>query len=288
MPDMTSETGIPSLTLNDGRSIPQLGFGVFQVPPADTAQVTLAAFEAGYRHIDTAQMYGNETGVGEAIKASGLARDDVYITTKLNNGFHRPDDARVEFEKSLERLGLDQVDLFLIHWPLPTRYDGDYVSTWNTLIELARDGRARSVGVSNFQVAHLERLAAETDLVPAVNQIEVHPYFGNEAVRAADAAAGILTEAWSPIAQGAVLDDPVITGIAAKLGRTPSQVTLRWHVQRGDIVFPKTLSPERMRENAAIFDFELDADDVTAIAALDRGEDGRRGPNPDTFDWIPS
>lgn len=286
MPDMTHD--VPNLTLNDGRTIPQLGFGVFQVPPEETAQVTLAAFEAGYRHIDTAQMYANERGVGEAIKASGIDRDDLYITTKLNNTFHRPDDARVAFEKSLERLGLDQVDLFLIHWPLPTRYDGDYVSTWNTLIEFAADGRARSIGVSNFQVDHLERLAAETSVVPAVNQIEVHPYFGNEAVRAADAAAGILTEAWSPIAQGAVLDEPVITGIAEKLGRTPSQVTLRWHVQRGDIVFPKTLSADRMRENAAIFDFELDADDVAAITALDRGEDGRRGPNPSTFDWIPS
>ncbi|MCX6396773.1 MAG: aldo/keto reductase [Propionibacteriales bacterium] len=279
---------ITQLTLNDGRSIPQLGFGVFQIPPADTAQVTLDAFEAGYRHIDTAQMYGNEAGVGEALRTSGLDRDDVYITTKLNNGFHRPDDARAAFEKSLDRLGLDQVDLFLIHWPLPTRYDGDYVSTWNTLIEFAADGRARSIGVSNFQVDHLARLAAETSVVPAVNQIEVHPYFGNEAVRAAGAAAGILTEAWSPIAQGAVLDDPVVTGIAAKLGRTPSQVTLRWHLQRGDIVFPKTLSPARMRENAAIFDFELDADDQAAITALDRGDDGRRGPNPSTFDWIPS
>ncbi|MET3962209.1 2,5-diketo-D-gluconate reductase A [Marmoricola sp. OAE513] len=285
MPDMTS---VPNLTLNDGHTIPQLGFGVFQVPPADTAKVTLDAFEAGYRHIDTAQMYGNEEGVGKAIRESGLARDDVYITTKLNNGFHRPDDARAAFETSLEKLGLDQVDLFLIHWPLPTQYDGDFVSTWNTLIEFAADGRARSIGVSNFQVDHLARLAAETSVVPAVNQIEVHPYFGNETVRAAGEAAGILTEAWSPIAQGAVLDDPTITAIADKLGRTPSQVTLRWHVQRGDIVFPKTLSPERMRENAAIFDFELGADDVAAITALDKGEGGRRGPNPSTFDWIPS
>jgi len=278
---------VPNLTLNNGRTIPQLGFGVFQVPPAETAKVTLDAFEAGYRHIDTAQMYGNEAGVGEAIKASGLDRDDVYITTKLNNSFHRPEDARVQFEKSLERLGLDQVDLFLIHWPLPTKYDGDFVSTWQTLIEFANDGRARSIGVSNFQVDHLQRLAEETSVVPAVNQIEVHPYFGNEAVRTANAAAGILTEAWSPIAQGAVLDDPTITAIAEKLGRTPSQVTLRWHIQRGDIVFPKTLSPERMRENAGIFDFELDAADQGAITALDRGEEGRRGPNPSTFDWIP-
>jgi 2,5-diketo-D-gluconate reductase A len=288
MPDMSPESAaIPVLTQNDGRTIPQLGFGVFQVPPAETAEVTSAAFEAGYRHIDTAQMYGNEKGVGEALASSGLARDEVYLTTKLNNGFHRPDDARRAFEKSLTDLGTDHVDLFLIHWPLPTKYDGDYVSTWNTLIELAADGRARSIGVSNFQVDHLARLAAETSVVPAVNQIEVHPYFGNEQVRAANEAAGILTEAWSPIAQGAVLDDPVVTAIAERIGRTPSQVTLRWHVQRGDVVFPKTVSAERMRENAAIFDFELGADDMASLTGLDRGEDGRRGPNPSTFDWIP-
>ncbi|MFL6106065.1 MAG: aldo/keto reductase, partial [Marmoricola sp.] len=184
----------PALTLNDGNTIPQLGFGVFQVPPEDTAKVTLDAFEAGYRHIDTAQMYRNEKGVGEALSSSGLAREDVYVTTKLNNGFHRPDDARRAFAQSLSDLGTDHVDLFLIHWPLPTRYDGDFVSTWNTLIELKNDGRARSIGVSNFQVAHLERLAAETDVVPAVNQIEVHPYFGNEDVRAAGEKSGILTE----------------------------------------------------------------------------------------------
>ncbi len=284
---MTSSNLGPRLTLNDGATIPQLGFGVFQVPPHETAQVVTDAFEAGYRHIDTAQMYGNEKGVGEAIASSGLARDEIYVTTKLNNGFHRPDDARRAFDQSLADLGTDFVDLFLIHWPLPTKYDGDFVSTWNTLIEFAADGRARSIGVSNFQVDHLARLAAETAVVPAVNQIEVHPYFGNEQVRAADAAAGILTEAWSPIAQGAVLDDPVITAIAARLGRTPSQVTLRWHVERGDIVFPKTLSADRMRENAGIFDFELTAEDAAAITALDRGEAGRRGPNPSTFDWIP-
>ncbi|MFL6022115.1 MAG: aldo/keto reductase [Marmoricola sp.] len=287
MTSSNHDAAIPNLTLNDGHQIPQLGFGVFQVPPADTARVTLDAFEAGYRHIDTAEMYQNEKGVGEALRSSGLARDEVYLTTKLNNGFHRPDDARRAFETSLSDLGTDHVDLFLIHWPLPTQYDGDFVSTWNTLIEFQQDGRARSIGVSNFQVAHLERLAAETSVVPAVNQIEVHPYFGNEDVRAADEARGILTEAWSPIAQGAVLDDAVVTTIAERVGRTPSQVVLRWHVQRGDIVFPKTLSPERMRENAAIFDFELSAEDQAALTALDRGEDGRRGPNPDVFDWIP-
>lgn len=278
---------VPTLTLNDGSTIPQLGFGVFQIPPKDTAAAVSEALEVGYRHVDTAQMYRNEEGVGEAVAASGLAREDVYITSKLNNGHHRPDDARRAFDATLKALRTDHVDLFLIHWPLPTRYDGDFVSTWNTLIEFQDDGRARSIGVSNFQVDHLDRLARETSVVPAVNQVEVHPYFGNEHVRAADAAAGILTEAWSPIAQGDVLDDPVVTAVAARLGRTPSQVVLRWHVQRGDVVFPKTTHVERMRENFAIFDFDLTDEDMAAITGLDRGEAGRRGPNPDTFDRVP-
>ena len=278
---------VPALTLNDGNSIPQLGFGVYQIRPRETEAAVSQALEVGYRHIDTAQMYRNEEGVGAAIAASDLSRDEVFVTSKLNNGFHRPDDAHRTFDESLKALRTDYVDLFLIHWPLPTRYDGDFVSTWNTLIEFQADGRARSIGVSNFQVDHLARLAAETSVVPAVNQIEVHPYFGNEEVRAAATAAGILTEAWSPIAQGAVLDDPVVTKIADRLGRTPSQVVLRWHVQRGDIVFPKTIQVDRMKENFAIFDFDLTDDDVAAITALDRGEAGRRGPNPSTFDWIP-
>jgi len=281
---------VPRLTLNDGATIPQLGCGVYLVPPEDTQRVVEQALEIGYRHIDTAQMYGNEEGVGRAIAASGLPREELYVTTKLNNGFHRPDDARRTFAESLDRLGLDQVDLFLIHWPLPTRYDGDYVSTWETLLELsatAGDGRARSVGVSNFQPAHLQRIVDATGVAPAVNQVEVHPFFGNESVRAADASYGILTEAWAPIARGAVADDPTIARISDRLGRTPAQVTLRWHLQRGDVVFPKSVSPERMRENAAIFDFELSDEEVAAIAALDRGEAGRTGPNPDTFDWVP-
>jgi 2,5-diketo-D-gluconate reductase A len=278
---------VPNLTLNDGNTIPQLGFGVFQVPPEDTARITAHALDVGYRHIDTAEMYGNEKGVGEAVRDSGLARDGVFITSKLNNGFHEPDQARAAFDRTLSELGTDYVDLFLIHWPLPTRYDGDFVSTWKTLIEFQRDGRARSIGVSNFQPDHLARLAEETDVVPAVNQIEVHPYLVNEAARAANHAAGILTESWSPIAQGGVLKDEVITEIASGLGRTPAQVTLRWHVQRGDIIFPKSSSRERMAENFALFDFELDDDAMQAITALDKGEDGRTGPNPDTFDYIP-
>ena len=280
-------TTVPNLTLNDGVQIPQLGFGVFQVPPEETEKAVLAAFEAGYRHIDTAQMYQNEEGVGRAIAASGIPRDEIFITSKLNNGFHQPDDAKRAFDGTLTALGLDHVDLFLIHWPLPTLYDGDYVSTWKVLESLKVDGRSGSVGVSNFQVAHLERLAAETGTVPAVNQIEAHPYFRNDEVRAYDKEHGIATEAWSPIAQGAVLDDEVITGIADRLGRTPAQVTLRWHVQRSDIVFPKSMSPARMKENFGLFDFELEDTDVKAISGLDKGEVGRTGPNPDQFDYLP-
>ena len=280
-------TTVPNLTLNDGNAIPQLGFGVFQIPPEDTAEAVQRALAVGYRHIDTAEMYGNEAGVRDGIAGSGVDRADVYITSKLNNGFHAPDDARRAFETTLAELGTDHVDLFLIHWPLPTRYDGDYVSTWRTLEEFKADGRARSIGVSNFQVAHLERLAAECDVVPAVNQIELHPYLVNDAVHAYGQEHGIATEAWSPIAQGGVLDDPVITGIAERLGRTPAQVVLRWHIERGNIVFPKSTTPERIEENFALFDFALEPGDDEAIAGLDRGEDGRTGPNPDVMDYVP-
>jgi 2,5-diketo-D-gluconate reductase A len=278
---------VPTITLNDQTTIPQLGFGVFKVPPAETAETVSRALEIGYRHLDTAQMYGNEAGVGEALAASGLPRDEVYVTTKLNNGFHRPDDARQAFEQSLERLKLDRVDLFLIHWPLPTRYDGDFVSTWETLIELRESGGTTSIGVSNFQPDHLDRIIAETGVVPAVNQIEIHPYLLNEAARAAAARHDIATEAWSPLAKGAVAEDPTIREVAARVGRTPAQVTLRWHLQRGDIVFPKSMRRERMAENLALFDFELDDDAMTVLSSLDRGEPGRTGPNPDTFDYIP-
>jgi 2,5-diketo-D-gluconate reductase A len=281
-----SDSSVPKVTLNDRRAIPQLGFGVFQVPPQQTQETVEAALEVGYRHIDTAQMYGNEAEVGAAVAAAGIPRDDLWITTKLNNGFHRPDEARRAFADSLARLGLDQVDLFLIHWPLPTRYDGDYVSTWETLVELRDDGRARSVGVSNFEPAHLDRIVEATGVVPAVNQIEVHPFFGNEAARAAGARHGIATEAWAPIAKGKVNDDPVIGEIASRLDRTPAQVTLRWHLQRGDIVFPKSTRRERMAENFAVFDFELGDDDLATITGLDRGEAGRTGPNPNTMDWL--
>jgi 2,5-diketo-D-gluconate reductase A len=279
---------VPAVALNDGHRIPQLGFGVFQVAPEDTASAVREALDIGYRHIDTAEMYRNERGVGEAVRTCGLDRADVFITSKLSNRFHRPDDARRAFDQTLSELGFDYVDLFLIHWPLPTLYDGDFVSTWRALEEFQRDGRARSIGVSNFQVDHLKRLAAETDVVPAVNQIELHPYFGNAEVRAYGHAHGIATEAWSPIARGAVLDDPVITAIAHSVGRSPAQVVLRWHIQRGHIVFPKSVTPARIRENFELFDFELAPEDVGLIDALDHGAAGRRGANPDTFDWIPN
>jgi 2,5-diketo-D-gluconate reductase A len=211
----------------------------------------------------------------------------VFITSKLSNAFHHPDDARRAFEHTLTALGSDYVDLFLIHWPLPTLYDGDYVSTWKVMEEFKAQGRARSIGVSNFQVPHLERLAAETEVTPAVNQIELHPYLLNEEVRRYGEDRGILTEAWSPIAQGGVLDDPVITEIADRLQRTAAQVVLRWHLQRGSIVFPKSSTPSRIEENFSLFDFELEDADIRAIAALDKGEDGRTGPHPDTFAFIP-
>jgi 2,5-diketo-D-gluconate reductase A len=278
---------IPQIALNDGREIPQLGFGVFQVPPEDTARVVAEVLEVGYRHIDTAQMYGNERGVGEAVAASGLDRGEVYVTSKLGNHRHEPEEARTAFDRTLERLGFDHVDLFLIHWPLPTLYDGDFVSTWKVLEEFKADSRARSIGVSNFQVDHLERLAAESDVVPAVNQIELHPYFQNREVRSYGEAHGIATEAWSPIAQGQVLDDPEITEIAEAVGRTPAQVVLRWHLQHGNIVFPKSTTPSRIRENFALFDFKLSADQVERIDALDRGASGRTGPDPDRFAYLP-
>jgi 2,5-diketo-D-gluconate reductase A len=279
---------VPTIQLNDGTSIPQLGFGVFQVPPPDTKDAVNVALEVGYRHVDTAEMYGNEQGVGDAVRASGLDRGDVYITSKLNNGFHRPDDARHAFDGTLELLGSDYVDLFLIHWPLPTLYDGDFVSTWKVLEEFKADGRAKSIGVSNFQVAHLEQLAAETDTVPAVNQIELQPYFHNSTVAGYCHEHGIAIEAWAPIAQGAILGDPVLNEIGERLGKSAAQVALRWHIQRDHIIFPKSVTPSRIAENFALFDFELSSDDVQRIDALDKGEDGRNGPNPDTFAYVPS
>ena len=281
-------SGIPAIALNDGRTIPQLGFGVFQVPPAETRAAVETAIEIGYRHIDTAQMYGNEQGVGEAVAASSIDRSEFFLTSKLNNGFHLPEDARKAFEGTLEALGTDYVDLFLIHWPLPTLYNGDFVQTWKTLEEFYRSGRARSIGVSNFTPHQLRRLRAESEIRPAVNQIEIHPYFTNEETRAYNSENEIATEAYSPIAQGEVLTDPAIEAVARAVGKTPAQVVLRWHIQRGDIIFPKSKTKARVQENFDLFDFELDEPSMASITALDKGEEGRTGGNPETMAYIPS
>jgi 2,5-diketo-D-gluconate reductase A len=274
-------SSIPNVTLNNGQAIPQLGFGVFLIEPKNTAAAVTAALEAGYRHIDTAEMYRNEAEVGEAIAASGLDRSEVFVTSKLNNDAHEPDAAREAFDVTLKALGVDYVDLFLIHWPLPMRYGGDFVSTWKTLEEFYREGRARSIGVSNFQPQHLRRLHGETDIIPAVNQIEAHPYLTQDDVRAFCAQHQIAVEAWSPLGKGTVLDDPVVGRIAERTGKTPAQVVLRWHIQRGDIVFPKSVTPDRIRENIDIFDFELSGADVNDITLLNKNE--RTGPDPDKF-----
>ncbi|MFF0573860.1 aldo/keto reductase [Streptosporangium saharense] len=274
---------VPTIRLNNGVEIPQLGFGTYQIKPAETKVAVLAALDVGYRHIDTAEMYGNEKQVGEAIRESGLDRGEVFVTSKLNNGFHAHDDALKAFDRTLEDLGFDYLDLFLIHWPLPAV--GGFVETWRALEEIYGSGRTRAIGVSNFQTSHLRRLLEETETVPAVNQIEAHPYLTQDEVRAFDAEHDIATEAWSPIAQGKVLHDPTIIRIAERHSRTPAQVTLRWHIQRGDIVFPKSVNAERMEENFHIFDFDLSEEEMNEISALNRDE--RVGPDPDTFNWIP-
>jgi 2,5-diketo-D-gluconate reductase A len=276
-------TALRPITLNNGVTIPQLGFGVFQIQPDRTEQATLAALETGYRHIDTAQMYGNESQVGDAVRASGVDRDDVFVTSKLSNAFHAYDDALSAFDQTLKDLGFDYLDLFLVHWPLPDV--GDYVETWRAMEEVYRSGRVRAIGVSNFSRHHLQRLLAETDVVPAVNQIEVHPYLSQDELRAYGARHGIETQAWSPIAQGKVLDDPVLIEIGRRHGKSSAQVTLRWHLERGDIVFPKSVTRSRVEENFAIFDFELTDAEMGEISRLDRGE--RIGPDPDTFNWVP-
>jgi 2,5-diketo-D-gluconate reductase A len=278
-------TSIPNLMLNNGQQIPQFGFGVFLVKPAETADAVSTALDAGYRHIDTAEMYGNEKEVGEAVAKSGLDRADLFLTTKLRNEAHEPDDARRAFDASLTALGTDYVDLFLIHWPLPTRYDGDFVSTWRTLEEFYRDGRARSIGVSNFQAHHLRRLHTEAEVPPAVDQIEVNPYLTQDELRQFCADHQITVEAWSPLARSGALADPTIEEISRRVRKTPAQVVLRWHIERGDIVFPKAVTPDRIRENIDIFDFELSGEDVEAISALNR--DQRTGPDPDKFDGLP-
>ncbi len=275
---------VPMISLNNGVEIPQLGFGVFQIEPDETKAATLTALEVGYRHIDTAQMYGNEEGVGQAVKESGLPRDEIFVTSKLNNGFHAHADALDAFDKSLERLGFEQLDLFLIHWPLPG-IDVDFVETWKALEEIYASGRARAIGVSNFQPKHIRRLLQETDVIPAVNQIELHPFLTQDEVRAVNTEHNIATEAWSPIARGLVLDNPVIKGIATEHDKTPAQIVLRWHIQRGDIVFPKSVTRSRVEENFDIFGFELSGSEMGFINALNK--DHRTGPNPDEFNYIP-
>jgi len=273
---------IPTITLNDGTTIPQLGFGTLNIPPDRTPS-------RGNTE-KTAEIvgYGNEQGVGEAIAASGILREQLFITSKLGNGNHRPEDVRRSFDESLGKLGLDYLDLFLIHWPLPTLYDGDYVSSWKAMTELVAEGRLRSAGVSNFQPEHLDRIIGATGVPPAVNQIEAHPYFLNDTARAACRRHDVDVEAWSPLGQGKLLDDATIGRIASDHDKTPAQIILSWHIRQGHIVIPKSMRAERMEENLAIFDFALSTDEIASISALDRGEAGRIGPNPDTFDWIPA
>jgi diketogulonate reductase-like aldo/keto reductase len=273
-------TDAPRLPLNTGSAIPQLGFGVFQVPPADTTEAVLHALECGYRSIDTAAAYGNERGVGEAVRASGLPREDVFITTKVWNSDQGAERTRRAFERSLRELDLDYVDLYLVHWPAPSR--DLYVETWRTLEEIHSDGRAKAIGVSNFLAEHLQRVLDECDVVPAVNQIELHPRLQQPDLRAFHARNDIVTEAWSPLAKGGeLLDDPAIAGIATAHDRTPAQVVLRWHVQLGNVAIPKSVTPERIAENINVFDFQLSDDEMARIARLDAGE--RTGPDPRTF-----
>jgi 2,5-diketo-D-gluconate reductase A len=277
---MTSTTDqVPRIPLRGDTEIPQLGFGVFQVPPEDTADVVTRAFDTGYRHIDTAAAYENEAGVGQAIRASGLPREEVFVTTKCPNPAHGWDEAHNALRGSLEQLGLDYVDLYLIHWPIPSK--DRYVETWQALVDMQQQGLARSIGVSNFQPDHIARIVDETGVTPAVNQVELHPRLQQPGLRREHADREIVTEAWSPLAQGAVLDDPAITGIAEAHDVTPGQVVIRWHIRIGNVVIPKSVTPERIEQNFDVFGFELSADEMAAIEALDAGE--RTGPDPDTF-----
>ncbi|MCF2525960.1 aldo/keto reductase [Yinghuangia soli] len=271
---------VPGITLNNGVEIPQLGFGVWQVPPAETEVAVRTALEAGYRSIDTAAAYENETGVGAALAASGLAREDVFVTTKLWNRNQGYDATLRAFDDSLAKLGVEYVDLYLIHWPMPAA--DRYVDTWQAFEKLYADQRIRAIGVSNFQIPHLERLFDGAGVIPAVNQVELHPYLQQQELRAFHAEFGVRTEAWSPLAKGgALLTDPVVAGLAEKHGRSAAQVVLRWHVQLGNIVIPKSVTPARIAENIAVFDFALDDADLAALEGLDRGR--RTGPDPDTF-----
>ncbi|MEV7533030.1 aldo/keto reductase [Streptomyces hydrogenans] len=270
---------IPTVTLDNGVEIPQLGFGVFQVPDEETTAAVSSALEAGYRSLDTAAVYGNEAGVGKALAASGISREELFVTTKLWNADQGHDATLRAFDDSLAKLGLDYVDMYLIHWPTPAR--DLYKETWKAIEKLVADGRVRAAGVSNFQPDHLKRLIDGADLVPAVNQVELHPGLQQNELRAVHAELGIATEAWSPLAQGAVLGDEAVTVIAGRHGKSPAQVVLRWHLQLGNIVIPKSVTPERIRQNLDVFDFTLTDDEMAALAGLDR--DLRTGPHPDQF-----
>lgn len=274
---MTSST-IPTVTLNNGVEIPQLGFGVFQIPEDETTAAVSSALETGYRHIDTAAIYGNEAGVGRALADSGLSRDELFITTKVWNSDQGYDATLRAFDTSLAALGLDRLDLYLIHWPTPAR--DLYADTWRALERLVEEGRLRAAGVSNFQPAHLQRLLDGSSLIPTINQIELHPGLQQSELRAFHAEHGIATEAWSPLAQGAVLDDEAITSIAGRTGKSPAQVVLRWHLQLGNVVIPKSVTPSRIRENFEVFDFELTPGQMATIDALNAGN--RQGADPDT------
>jgi 2,5-diketo-D-gluconate reductase A len=274
-----STSQVPTIPLRGDIEIPQLGFGVFQVPPEETAEVATRALLAGYRHIDTAAGYRNEAGVGQAIHAAGLERGDVFVTTKCANDDHGFDQSQRALRDSLDRLEMEHVDLYLIHWPVPSQ--DRYVETWEGLIEAQKHGLTRAIGVSNFQPAHLERIIGETGVTPAVNQIELHPRLQQHGLRREHADLGIVTEAWSPLAKGQVLDDPTIVEIAKTHERTPAQVVIRWHVQLGNVVIPKSVTPERIEENFAVFDFHLTEAEMAGIEQLDVGE--RTGPDPDTF-----
>lgn len=275
-----SELQIPNVTMADGKEIPQVGLGVYKVERGETKRLVLEALEAGYRHIDTASLYGNEAEVGQAVVESGIPREEIFVTTKLWNDSQ--DRVREAFDESMERFGLDRVDLYLIHWPVPTQ-PGSALGAWRGLIEIAESGRATSIGVSNFEIEHLEQLIDETGVVPAVNQIELHPLHQRRELRAFCAERGIAVEAWGPLSQGKsdLLERPAIVSAAAAHGRSPAQVVLRWHVQAGTVVIPKTSRRERLVENASLFDFELTADEVAAIDALD--EQHNFGPDPRAF-----
>ncbi|MGW1541421.1 aldo/keto reductase [Streptomyces sp. NPDC002309] len=272
---------VPPIILNNGVAMPQLGFGVWQVPDAEAERVVATALEAGYRSIDTAAIYGNEEGTGKAVRACGIPREELFVTTKLWNGDQGYDSTLRAFDASLDKLGLDYVDLYLIHWPLPAK--GLFVDTYKAFEKLHSDGRIKAIGVSNFLPEHLERLIGETTVVPAVNQIELHPHLQQHAAREFHAERGIATEAWSPLGSGkGLLEVPAIVAIARKHQRTPAQVVLRWHLQLGNVVIPKSVTPSRIVENFDVFDFSLDTEDLAAISALD--EDRRLGPDPATFD----